>query len=314
MWGKWGNWGENFLVAAWVLVAMAASAGAGAWAQSYYSRLASVSVAQQRAIGKQVACDSAFVRENVNVLASRVGDLQATLIAMNGLGKRIAEAADVSYTDPEIHDSLEQAALPTMDPIADLGRLSIEDLGHRIDWLGHRIARQKDTFAMLDLVLARRVGIEASLPTFTPVPRFSGGSPFGRRRNPVTGRTTMHEGIDFTAPAGTRIHAASGGIVAQAGYRKGYGKMIDIDHGNGLVTRYAHASILKAKPGDLIEKGQEIARVGSTGRSTGSHLHFEVRMAGHPLDPALFLSQAQPWREQLADASSRVKAVPPQVR
>jgi murein DD-endopeptidase MepM/ murein hydrolase activator NlpD len=273
-------------------------------------------VAQQRAVGKQVARDSAFVRENVNVLASRVGDLQATLIAMNGLGQRVAEAAGVSYTDPEIHDSLEQTALPAADYVADEhgGRWSVEDLEHRIDWLNQRVALQKDTFAMLDLALAKRAGIEASLPTFTPVRHYSVGSSFGRRRNPVTGRTTMHEGIDFTAPTGTRIHAASGGIVAQAGYRKGYGKMIDIDHGNGLVTRYAHASILKAKPGDLIEKGQEIARVGSTVRSTGSHLHFEVRMAGHPLDPALFLSEAEPWREQLVDASRHVKTVLPQVR
>lgn len=312
----WDKWGKNLFVAAWVLGAMAASAAAGAWAQSYYSRLTAVSVAQQSAVGKQVARDSAFVRENVNVLASRVGDLQATLIAMNGLGKRVAEAAGVSYTDPEIHAGLEQAALPVMDPIAGEheGRLPVEDLERRIDWLGQRVARQKDTFAMLDLALAKRVGIEASLPTFTPVHHFSVGSVFGRRRDPVTGRATMHEGVDFTAPTGTRIHAASGGIVVQAGYRGGYGKVIDIDHGNGLMTRYAHASILKAKPGDLIEKGQEIARVGATGRSTGSHLHFEVRMAGHPLDPALFLSEAQPWRERLADASSHVKAVLPQVR
>ncbi|MEO9122747.1 MAG: M23 family metallopeptidase, partial [Burkholderiaceae bacterium] len=273
-------------------------------------------VAQERAVGKRVARDSAFVRENVNVLASRVGDLQATLIAMNGLSKRVAETAGVSYTDPEIHASLEQTALPTMDHIAEEQgeRLSIEGLGRRIDWLGQRIARQKDTFAMLDLALTKRTGIEASLPTFTPVRHFSVGSSFGRRRNPVTGRYTMHKGIDFAAPMGAQIRAASGGIVTQAGYRKGYGKMIDIDHGNGLVTRYAHASTLKAKPGDLIEKGQEIARVGSTGRSTGSHLHFEVRMAGHPLDPALFLSGAAPWREQIADASSRVKVILPQVR
>lgn len=312
----WDKWGKNLFVAACVLGATAASAAAGAWAQSYYSSLTSVSVAQQRAVGKQVARDSAFVRENVNVLASRVGDLQATLIAMNGLSRRVAEAAGVSYTDPEIHAGLEQTALSVMDPIADerAGRLPVEDLERRIDWLGQRIAGQKDMFVMLDLALAKRVGIEASLPTFTPIRHFFVGSVFGRRRNPVTGRTTMHDGIDFTAPTGTRIHAASGGIVVQSGYRKGYGKVIDIDHGNGLVTRYAHASILKAKRGDLIEKGQEIARVGTTGRSTGSHLHFEVRMAGHPLDPALFLSEAQPWREQLADVSSHVKTVLPQVR
>jgi murein DD-endopeptidase MepM/ murein hydrolase activator NlpD len=312
----WSKRGKNLFAAMWVLSAMAVSAAAGAWAQSYYGRLTSPSVAQEQMVGKRAGHDSAFVRENVNVLASRIGDLQATLVAMNGLSKRVADAAGVSYTDPEIHAGLQQTALSGMDRVFDehAEPLSAEDLGRRIDRLAPAVARQKDTFAMLDLALAKRTGIEAGLPTITPVRRFSVGSSFGRRRHPVTGRYTMHEGIDFTAPLGARIRAASGGIVRQAGYRRGYGKMVDVDHGNGLVTRYAHASVLEVEPGDLIEKGQEIGRVGSTGRSTGPHLHFEVRMAGRPLDPALFLSGAAPWREQMADASSRVKAILSKVR
>ena len=99
----------------------------------------------------------------------------------------------------------------------------------------------------------------------------------------------MHEGLDFAAPSGTPILAASGGVVLEAKWAPGFGNMVEIDHGDGLITRYAHASSLLVKQGDLVERGQQVARVGSSGRSTGPHLHFEVRLAGQPLDPRLFL-------------------------
>src|SRR3546814_6252017 len=103
----------------------------------------------------------------------------------------------------------------------------------------------------------------------------------------------MHEGLELAAPKGTPTHAASGGVVTEARYVPGYGKLVEVSHGNGLITRYAHASSINVKVGDLVEKGQLLARVGSSGRSTGPHLHFEVRMAGHPLDPTLFLARQE---------------------
>ena len=103
----------------------------------------------------------------------------------------------------------------------------------------------------------------------------------------------MHEGLDFAAPPGTPILAASGGVVLEAKFQPGYGNMVEIDHGDGLITRYAHASSLMVKQGQLVERGQQVARVGSSGRSTGPHLHFEVRLAGQPLDPRLFLGPQQ---------------------
>lgn len=167
---------------------------------------------------------------------------------------------------------------------------------------------------MLDLVLTKRVGIEARLPTLMPVDYPYLSSSFGWRRNPVTKRHTMHEGLDFAAPKGTPIHAASGGLVTQARYAPGYGNVVDIDHGNGLLTRYAHASSISVKVGDVVGKGQQIARVGSTGRSTGSHLHFEVRMAGHPLDPTLFLDDQAHPRQLVADATQELDTIVSQVR
>ncbi|HEY9280545.1 MAG TPA: M23 family metallopeptidase [Eoetvoesiella sp.] len=300
-----------------VVAAMAASAAAGAWVQAQYSsKPASFSLGQELAISAQVSRDSSYIRENVNLLASKVGDLQAKLIVMNGLGKRVAEIAGVSYTDPEVHASLEHTATPVMDYISDgQGEYgSAESLGRQLDALQQQVIEQRDWFAMLDLVLTKRVGIEASLPTLNPVNYPYLSSSYGWRRHPITKRHAMHEGLDFAAPKGTPIYAASGGVVAEAKYHSGYGNMVEINHGNGLVTRYAHASKLIVKAGDLVEKGHMIARVGSTGQSTGSHLHFEVRMAGHPLDPTLFLARPVPSDSLLVDATKQVEAILPEVR
>ncbi len=304
------------LLAGIAAVAMGASAAAGAWVQSQLDKKPVLSAEQEHAIAELAARDSEYVRQNVNLLASKVGDLQARLIAMDGLSKRVAQAAGVSYTDPEVHASLEQGAAPVMDYITtEYGAAwSAEGLGRQLDSLAQRLADQKDWLAMLDLVLTKRLGAEEALPTYMPVNYPYLSSSFGWRRNPVTGRHTMHEGLDFAAPRGTPIHAASGGVVTEARYVPGYGKLVELNHGNGLITRYAHASSLAVKTGDLVEKGQMIARVGSTGRSTGSHLHFEVRMAGHALDPTLFLAKPQSEEQLLVDAGRSVEAIAPQVR
>jgi murein DD-endopeptidase MepM/ murein hydrolase activator NlpD len=296
--------------------AMAASAVAGAWMQSQLSKRPILDADQERVIRELASRDSAYIRENVNLLASKVGDLQAKLITMDGLSKRVADAAGVSYTDPEIHASLENSAITVMDYITDGSGAAwtAQGLGRELDALQQQLTEQKDWFAMLDLVLTRRAGVEARLPTYTPVDYPYLSSSFGWRRNPVTGRGAMHEGLDFAAPKGTPIHAASGGVVTEARRLPGYGKLVEIDHGNGLLTRYAHASSINVKRGDLVEKGHMIARVGSTGRSTGAHLHFEVRMAGHPLDPTLFLAKPQASDALIVDASEAVEAILPQVR
>jgi murein DD-endopeptidase MepM/ murein hydrolase activator NlpD len=114
-------------------------------------------------------------------------------------------------------------------------------------------------------------------------------SGFGVRIDPFTGRSVFHEGVDFTAAMGTPIVAAAGGVVVYSGFHSEYGNMIDVDHGNDLVSRYAHASKRMVKVGQVVVRGQKIAEVGSTGRSTGPHLHFEVRHKGLPQNPSRFL-------------------------
>jgi murein DD-endopeptidase MepM/ murein hydrolase activator NlpD len=116
-------------------------------------------------------------------------------------------------------------------------------------------------------------------------------SRFGARLDPLTGGRASHPGIDLAARAGTPIRAPAGGLVLSAGPRGGYGNAVEIDHGDGLVTLYGHAADLFVSPGDFVEPGQAIATVGSTGRSTGPHLHFEVRQGGRPVDPLQVLKK-----------------------
>lgn len=298
------------------LALMVGSAGAGAWGYAQLVQADSVMPTHSMPQDYQVAArDSGLLRANLGQLAAKVGELQARVIEMNGVSKRVAQAAGVSYTDPEVQASLEEGVHVLDEP----GGLAVpyesaETLGRELDLLERRLAMQRDSFAMLDLVMTKRAGIEASMPSYSPVNYPYLSSSYGWRRHPISGRHTMHEGLDFAAPHGAPIYAASGGVVTLSGNQPGYGKTIEIQHGHGLVTRYAHASQLGVKVGDLVEKGQKIGKVGSTGRSTGPHLHFEVRIGGHPLDPRLFLSQPEVEKTLVASADDDVKNVRSQVR
>jgi murein DD-endopeptidase MepM/ murein hydrolase activator NlpD len=133
----------------------------------------------------------------------------------------------------------------------------------------------------------------ATMPSSMPLHTAYNSSSYGWRSDPFTGRATFHEGLDFTAETGTPIYAAASGIVLSASATSGYGNLVVVDHGSGLITRYAHTSQMLVHPGEKVEKGQLIAKVGSTGRSTGPHLHFEVRLNGDALDPRKYLNDRE---------------------
>lgn len=273
---------------------------------------------QREAMDTRLRQDAAALQGSIAGLAGKLGELQGRVLAMESVRARVAQAAGLNYTAPELSADANMAAAPAPAP-ADDGSVmddipaqslpapaigSAEMLGRHIDALGRRLDTQEDAYALVDDALSRQAGFQASLPTLSPVDYPALSSSFGWRRNPVSGRHTMHEGLDFVAPRGAPIRAASGGLVTRAGTVHGYGRMVEIDHGNGLHTRYAHASSLLVKTGDIVRQGQLIARVGSTGRSTGAHLHFEVRMADYPLDPTLFIQEDA--RTRLAQGRDRV--------
>ncbi|WP_246034492.1 M23 family metallopeptidase [Qipengyuania marisflavi] len=150
-------------------------------------------------------------------------------------------------------------------------------------------------FERLGLSLARMSALEAGLagvPQVEPASLEFISSGFGFRRDPFTGGGAMHSGLDFRGPTGTPIYAASRGRVSFVGNKSGYGKVVEIDHGNGLMTRYAHMSRFAAKLGQKVGAGDTIGAIGSTGRSTGPHLHFEVRINNRAVNPRTFLEQA----------------------
>ena len=148
------------------------------------------------------------------------------------------------------------------------------------------------------------------VPTQSPVLNANLGSVFGWRIDPITGRSALHTGLDFPATPGTPIYAAAGGVVVTQEFQPEYGNIIEIDHGNDLISRYAHASKVGVKNGDLIKRGQKIGEVGNTGRSTGPHLHFEVLVQGIPQDPQKFLNAG---RSLLVASSAQGAMITPAV-
>jgi lysostaphin len=168
--------------------------------------------------------------------------------------------------------------------------LSLAEFSDKLALLSRQVETRNDMMGVLEAQLFEQAVKKKLTPTITPVSAPYNASGFGRRIDPFTGQWAMHEGIDFLADIGTPVVSAAGGIVQFAGFHPQYGYMIDIDHGNDLVTRYAHLSKLFVKEGDVLQRAKRIALSGNTGRSTGPHVHFEVRFRGAAQNPARFVS------------------------
>jgi murein DD-endopeptidase MepM/ murein hydrolase activator NlpD len=229
-----------------------------------------------------------FLRENLNAMAVRLGQMQAQLLRLDALGERLSGVAgikpqDFRFGEPPGRGGALSTAIPPRD-------LSLGELGQLVDTVSRDMETRTDLLGILESRLQEQRVRQRLLPTSLPVQVGSwNASGFGWRLDPITGQSAVHEGIDFIAPTGAPILAAAAGIVVAAEYHATYGWMLDIDHGHDLVTRYAHASKLHVKAGELVKRGQRIADVGSSGRSTGPHLHFEVRSNGAPVNPTRFL-------------------------
>ncbi len=226
------------------------------------------------------------IQDNINNLAVKLGEVQAHMLRLDGLGEKLAKVA-----------GLKPAELPSAT--ANSGRggaatigapLSFDDFAKQLGELNKNVDVKADQLSVLEALLVEGSAQRKFLPTLPPVENVNYTSNFGYRIDPFNGHQTFHEGVDFAAETGTAINSAASGKVIYADYHPAYGKSVEIDHGNGLVTRYAHGSELLVKEGDLVVRGQRIARVGSTGRSTGPHLHFEVRLNGVAQNPGRFLA------------------------
>lgn len=175
-------------------------------------------------------------------------------------------------------------------PLVRASRLSEADIQAKIAALLADIDARTEQLSNIEATLLQQTVLKDLLPNSSPVRAAFNSSSYGWRYDPFNGNRAFHEGLDFTAMTGTPIFAAAGGIVSFSGQTNDYGNLVKIDHGIGLETRYAHASKLLVRNGQRVEKGQKIAEVGSTGRSTGPHLHYEIRLNGSPLDPRKYLN------------------------
>ena len=221
-------------------------------------------------------------QEHVNALAIQLGQIQARVMRLDVLGERLAKIAGINET--ELGSPAAQGG-----PMIRSHNLSEQELQQKMEFLTDEIERRADRYGALEALLLQQTLKKSTLPSAQPVDATFNSSSYGWRVDPFTGQMAFHEGLDFMAEVGTPIYAAASGIVVVAERQPEYGNIVKIDHGDGIETRYAHASRILVKPGQRVEKGQEIAEIGNTGRSTGAHLHFEVRLNGAALDPRKFL-------------------------
>lgn len=229
------------------------------------------------------------VDSNLQLMAKRLGELQAQVLQLDALGDRLSGMAGVKRERPV--DTLKAAQGGPFVPAP----MSAGELQKEIERLAAAVDRRSDDLAHVEVKLLEKRVRDRLLPTVLPVKDAYLGSPFGHRSDPIAGARAMHEGIDFNAETGTPVIAAADGVVQSAAYHPDFGNVIDIDHGEGLVSRYAHLSRIDIKPASLVKRGQLIGAVGNTGRSTGAHLHFEVRLQGVAQNPAHFLKQGEEY-------------------
>jgi Membrane proteins related to metalloendopeptidases len=235
----------------------------------------------------RIAKIKADSQRDIDALAVKLGQLQAQSVRLNALGERLTQVGKLDDGEFNFDEDPGQGG-PELTTGKDEGAMAPATLNQGIDDLaGQFDVQQAQLQALNDLLLDRK--IESNLrPTGMPVNGYI-SSFFGGRPDPFSGHSARHTGIDIAAPTGTPVTAVAEGMVTFAGVRNGYGDVIEIDHGNGYMTRYAHNSKLVATVGQRVHVGDIIARAGSTGRSTGSHVHFEVWYHDRVVNPLAFV-------------------------
>lgn len=267
-----------------VAVLLAAGIAFGAGARTVVG-FAEVSLLQQQNAeqAEHLAATREQAQREVNAMAARLGELQAQANRLNALGERLAQAG--SLDDGEF-DFDAPVGVGGAGPASDM---PASELDSGLARLGSQLQASGEQLSVLESLMFSRKLEQDATPSRTPIANSYITSRFGRRADPFGRGAQYHKGIDFHARTGDPVNAVADGVVSYSGVRSGYGNVVEIDHGNGYVTRYAHNSRLLVRVGDLVRAGQQVAKAGSTGRSTGAHVHFEVWDDGRVVDPRKFL-------------------------
>ncbi len=230
-----------------------------------------------------------YMRASLDAMAKRLGQMQAQMSRLDALGVRLAKLSgmkpqEFSFANPPAEGGPYLPAPQQRD-------VSLESLSQQLSALSLSVDDRNDKLVALETLLMQDRSNKWLIPSVAPVKDGWYSSNFGWRIDPFTGKNAMHEGVDFVVPEGTSVYASAGGVVDYADEHPQYGNMVEIDHGNGVITRYAHNSKLLVRVGQMVRRGQKIALSGSTGRSTGPHVHFEVRYNGVAQNPVRFLKK-----------------------
>jgi len=237
---------------------------------------------------KQIAELKEQLQERVDAMAMRLGEMNAHVIRLDALGKRLTEMADIDNREFDFDRDP-----PTGGPEGESEGVSaqIPDLSIMLKQLEQRVDLRDSQLSALENVILARELKEQIHPEGRPVTAGFISSYFGERQDPFTGHEAYHRGVDFAGTAGANVVAVAAGVITWAGERSGYGKLVEINHGDGYVTRYAHNERTLVTVGQTVKRGEPVALMGSTGRSTGPHVHFEVLRNGRQVDPLSFVGR-----------------------
>ncbi|MBI1422766.1 MAG: peptidoglycan DD-metalloendopeptidase family protein [Gammaproteobacteria bacterium] len=224
--------------------------------------------------------------ENLNALALRLGQLQAHVIRLDALGQRLTSMAKLDKGEFDFENPPAQGG-PDSD--AQSAPMEVPDFVAALNELSAQLDDRGRQLSVLETMLMNRNLQAEVMPAGRPVKHGWLSSYFGMRTDPFTGRRALHTGLDFAGKMGSDVVSVAAGVVTYAGKRSGYGNLVEINHGNGYSTRYGHNSKILVSVGQTVKKGQIIAKMGSTGRSTGPHVHFEVLINGHAVNPKKYI-------------------------
>lgn len=268
-------------VAAGALLGLGLSLGAGAGI-AHTAQLRSEVAAQDA----QLAAARREAQVEINALAARMGELQAQANRLNALGTRLTRVGNLREGE---FDFAKPVGTGGAEAVRDMPR---GELDRGLSTLDAQFRTSGSQLAVIESLLTDAEVAADAVPSREPIADSYVTSSFGHRADPITGGSQFHKGIDFEADVGDPVTAVADGVVSFSGERSGYGHTVEVDHGNGYVTRYAHNSRLVRRVGELVRAGQEIAKAGSSGRSTGAHVHFEVWQSGRVVDPRGYLGRA----------------------
>lgn len=268
-----------------ILTVIGAVAGTGFW-WGYTTK----EIVQLTELEEKIEIEKALIEEarmsaqsDLDALAAHIGQMQANVTRLNALGQRLVAVAKLDSDEFDFEHKPAYGGPHEPDPGATM------NLDTVLTELNDQLQSREQQLSLLEDVIMRSELMKEARPAGRPIGKGWISSYYGKRTDPFSGKIEMHKGMDFAGKKGSDIKAVASGVVTWSGERYGYGNLVEINHGNGYVTRYGHNDAILVKVGDAVERGQTISKMGSTGRSTGPHVHFEVLLNDRQIDPIRFV-------------------------